>query len=399
MDTQTGHLLDGRYRLGSQIGRGGMATVHAAVDVRLRRPVAIKLFHRPAGAVALARLRSEAELLGGLSHPGLLKVFDISADTEQPYLVMQLVDGCTLRRAIDNGPLEPAVTARLGLRLAETLQYVHSRQIMHRDIKPSNVLLAKSGGCYLADFGIALAAGAARLTATGHCVGTAAYLAPEQVAGAETGPAADIYALGLVLLECLTGYPEYTGTEVEAAIARLSRPPHIPDSVPAALRTALLAMTARNPDERADAAGTVRLLASAAAGLSDHSVSVSTVVLPPVRPEQTMVLDVAPAPRRSWLTRRRLGHAVAASGVAAAATLLTLLVGGPDPVTPAAEQPPAQVETPASMEPVAPRQTAVSNVVVAPVDAATPVDAVTPGPNHGHGKPPKPGKGGKPGKG
>jgi len=405
MDSQTGRLLNGRYQIGRLLGRGGMATVHDATDLRLRRQVAIKLFHQPVGEVVLSRLRREAELLGGLSHPGLVKVFDISVDPAEPYLVMQLVDGCTLRPAIDRGALDPAATVELGLRLAETLRYVHSRQIMHRDIKPSNVLIARDGDCYLADFGIALAVGGARLTATGHCVGTAAYLAPEQVAGAETGPAADIYALGLVLLECLTGHPEYTGTEVEAAIARLSRPPQVPDTVPPALRAALLAMTAREPAERADAAESLRLLRAAAAELAesaDGSALAATVVLAPVSHSETRVLDLGSVSRRPRLTRRRMVHAAAASVVAATATVVALVsMNGPDPVAPTAEQPAHSVAP--TVEPVAP-QTAVSNVVGAGPETAAPVGNPRPGPAAGGGPAAKKprndkGKGGKGGKG
>src|SRR5690349_17670069 len=237
-------LLDDRYRLGPVLGCGGMATVYTATDTKLGRQVAVKLFHPGADENTLARLETEARLLGGLTHPGLLRVFDVSIAGDEPYLVMQLVEGRTLRKVINDGPLRPVVVARLGSRLADTLAYVHSRQIVHRDIKPSNVLLDGSGNGYLADFGIAALIGAARLTKTGHCVGTAAYLAPEQVCGAEPNPDADIYSLALVLLECLTGRPEYPGADVEAAVARLARPPVVPDSVPAALRRTLVAMLA-----------------------------------------------------------------------------------------------------------------------------------------------------------
>jgi eukaryotic-like serine/threonine-protein kinase len=252
-------VLDDRYRLGPALGRGGMATVYDATDTKLCRRVAVKLFHPGPEENTLARLSNEARLLGGLSHPGLVKVFDVSIADDQPYLVMQLIEGRTLRALINDGPLRPVVVARIGAQLAEALSYVHSRQIVHRDIKPSNVLLDHAGAGYLADFGIAALIGAARLTRTGHCVGTAAYLAPEQVSGASPHPAADIYALALVLLECLTGRPEFPGSDVEAAVARLARAPEVPDWLPHALRQTLIVMLARNPADRPDAARCVEL--------------------------------------------------------------------------------------------------------------------------------------------
>jgi serine/threonine protein kinase len=304
MDKGTGRLLDNRYRLGPLVGRGGMATVHAATDTRLRRAVAIKLFTGPADELAMARLEAEAKLLAGLSHPGLLRVFDVCTSASRPYLVMQLVSGCTLRTMINRGPLEPAGVARIGGRLARTLAYVHTRQVVHRDIKPSNVLLSGED-CYLADFGIAKAIGSARLTASGRCLGTAAYLAPEQVAGEEAGPAADIYSLGLVLLECLTGCPEYDGTETEAALARLTRSPRVPEWLPPDLRTALVAMTRRAPEDRPAALACATLLEQAAS-----TGPAGTVVAPPT-PEAS-----------STPTRLRLAAAAFAMVVAFGATLL-----------------------------------------------------------------------------
>jgi len=236
------------------LGRGGMATVYAGTDTKLRRPVAVKVFDPGAEESTRARLESEARLLGGLSHPGLLKVFDVSVADSQPYLVLQLIEGRTLRQLINDGPLRPVLVARLGSRLAGTLAYIHSRQIVHRDLKPSNVLLDRSGTGYLADFGIAALIGSVRLTKTGHCVGTAAYLAPEQVSGAEPHPAADIYSLALVLLECLTGRTVFRGSDVEAAVARLAQAPEVPDWLPLALRQTLVAMLARHPADRPHAA-------------------------------------------------------------------------------------------------------------------------------------------------
>ena len=290
MGCAPGHLLDDRYRLGSVLGRGGMATVYAAADLKLGRPVAVKLFHPGADEPTFARLETEATLLGGLSHPGLLKVYDICVAGGEPYLVMQLIDGCTLRQSINEGRLRPVVVARLGARLAETLAYVHSRQIVHRDIKPSNVLPDDTGTGYLADFGIATLIGGARLTRTGHCMGTAAYLAPEQVSGDEARTPVDIYALGLVLLECLTGRVEYPGTEAESAIARLSRSPRVPGWVPSALRETIGAMTARRQASRPDARACVRMFEDYLAR-PNRAVEPLTVVTSVETPTKVALLD------------------------------------------------------------------------------------------------------------
>jgi serine/threonine protein kinase len=354
MDVAPGRLLDDRYRLGPLVGCGGMATVHSATDLRLRRAVAVKLFHAPVDEIALARLTAEARMLAGLSHPGLVKVFDVCMESEQPYLVMQLVSGFTLRTVINRGPLEPLVVARLGARLAETLRYVHSRHVVHRDLKPSNVLLDRNGLCYLADFGIAKAEGAAHLTASGHCIGTAAYLAPEQVSGIDAGPPADIYTLGLVLLESLTGQPEFTGTEAEAAIARLNRSPHVPRYVPPALRRILIGMTARQPADRPTAAACAALFEKYLDNPAADSGELPTVVTKPVDPPTKSLED----PART----KRMRPVRAAGALAALAVVImgVLLPADPPPARPA-DQPPANPTMAPVM--VAP-ETATGQVVV-----------------------------------
>jgi serine/threonine protein kinase len=393
MDIGAGRLLDNRYRLGPMIGSGGMAAVYSATDVRLCRAVAIKLFHPAADAITMARLEAEARTLAGLSHPGLVKIFDASTAGGRPYLVMQLVSGCTLRTMINRGPMDPAVVARLGTRLTETLRHVHSRHIMHRDIKPSNVLVDGSGACYLADFGIAKAIGAARLTASGHCVGTAAYLAPEQVAGQGAGPAADIYSLGLVLLECLTGRPEYTGTEAEAAIARLTRPPRIPSDLPPPLRRALTAMTARDPQDRADAATCVDLLgACLSRPIEPRTLPAVVAVREPTRQ--------MPIPGSSLPPRRRLLNAAAAVAIGAGIVTGTAMSGGGGSPVVSEERPPAAPARPvqAPAVSVAP-QTAAANVVVDEPPPAQPAPAAERPGRSDSGKGKDNGGGGNSGKG
>jgi serine/threonine protein kinase len=369
MDVGRSRVLGDRYRLHTRLGRGGMATVYAATDTRLERPVAVKLFHSPTDEVTLARLAAEATLLAGLSHPGLVKLYDIETADEAPYLVMQLVPGETLRAAINRDPLPPARVARLGAKLADTLSYVHMRHIVHRDIKPSNVLLDHDDEPYLADFGIAKAVGSAGLTATGHCIGTAAYLAPEQVRGETAGAASDIYALGLVLLECLTGYAEYPGTEVESALARLTRAPQIPDWIPTELQAALTAMTRRDPDERPDAATCARLLGEPS---SD-----------PVPLEPTLRLD-SPVPPRRLLPRRPVTATAGAAVLAGLVSGILLTTGGavagqPSPVPAVPTE--GRVAPVVVVEPA----TAAAQVELAPTNAPAP-------PEQHHGPAPKPAK-------
>jgi len=187
------------------------------------------------------------------------------------YIVMELVDGTDLRSKIADGALHPDEVAAMGADLAEALHYVHARGIIHRDIKPANVLLAPSGfpgramHAKLADFGIARLFDATRLTATGSLLGTAGYLSPEQALGNTIGPPSDVYSLGLVLLECLTGERAFTGTAIESAMARLQRQPHIPAHLGQRWAAVLGGMTIREPADRlsaGDAAVQLRRLVS-----------------------------------------------------------------------------------------------------------------------------------------
>ncbi len=254
-----GQVLAGRYRLTGKLGTGGMAEVYRGWDVVLRRYVAVKVF-RGEDLVAGRRFDNEVRTLAGLSHPGLVSVYDAGECGGTSFVVLRLVDGPTLRERLAGGPLTPAQTRALGALLADALAHVHQHRVVHRDVKPSNILLDEDGIPCLADFGLARSAGSTRLTNARQVVGTAAYLAPEQVRGEDVGPPADIYALGLVLLECLTGRREYQGSQVEAAVARLHRPPDIPRHLPTDLTRLLRRMTALSPRQRPTAAECAVLL-------------------------------------------------------------------------------------------------------------------------------------------
>ncbi|MFJ4280662.1 serine/threonine-protein kinase [Streptomyces massasporeus] len=225
-------ILAGRYRLDALLGSGGAADVYRGFDLRLRRPVAVKTFRAGTGFDTEEIFRSEAEILARLQHPGLVTAFDAGHHDGDAFLVMQLIDGRTLKSRIAEGPLSCEAAAALGAALAEALAHTHEVGIVHRDVKPSNILLDSAGHPHLTDFGISRLLDATTRTATGTMTGTAAYLSPEQVLGHPVGRPADIYALGLVLLECLTGRLEYGGGPLEAAIARLHRPPVLPDALP-----------------------------------------------------------------------------------------------------------------------------------------------------------------------
>ncbi|MDQ1694772.1 MAG: eukaryotic-like serine/threonine-protein kinase [Frankiaceae bacterium] len=290
-----GRLLDGRYRLGERLGGGAVAEVFKGLDERLQRPVAVKLFRGDA-AEQLQRHDAEMLTLAALDHPSLVTVFDAGTDEEtgQPFLVMQLVEGTTLGDELRSfGRLPEERTARYGAALADALFYCHERGLVHRDVKPANVLISEDGRVHLADFGIARLVDSAHQTRTGDVLGTPAYFAPEQVAGEPVGPPADIYALGIVLIECLSGSRPFEGTAMEVAMARLARSPDIPPGFSADWTTLLTAMTQRAPEARPGAdrvATALRLIADgqsiertvAMPTPAPASAPMATTVMPPL---------------------------------------------------------------------------------------------------------------------
>ncbi|WP_426004754.1 serine/threonine-protein kinase [Paenarthrobacter sp. NyZ202] len=266
-----GDTIGDRYRLGPVLGRGAMSTVYRAQDLLLGRDVAIKLFLSGSGDESFrTRQETEMRLLAAFDHPGLVAAFDAGVDTrndeERAYLVMELAEGRDLRAVLSEGPLTVPETTRIGVKLAGALAQVHGHGVIHRDIKPANILVSEESGeaqsVKLADFGVALVMDDNRLTATGFTVGTAQYLSPEQAQGLHLTPASDIYSLGLVLLECITGRAEYPGTPVETASARLHRAPEVPEGLPGGLTALLRAMTDMDPGLRPAAGDVEEMLAN-----------------------------------------------------------------------------------------------------------------------------------------
>ncbi len=224
-------VLNGRYELHRRIGRGGMAEVYLARDRLLDRPVAIKiLFPEFATDPAfVARFRREAQSAANLTHPNIVGVYDWGKERGTYYIVMEYVDGRTVSEVIrGDGPIEPKRAATLAADVAGALGFAHSKGVVHRDVKPGNILIANNGEVKVADFGIAWAMSASaeeNLTQAGSVMGTATYFSPEQAQGKTVDPRSDIYSLGVVLYEMVSGGPPFTGdTPVAIAYKHVQEP-------------------------------------------------------------------------------------------------------------------------------------------------------------------------------
>ena len=257
-----GSVFERRYRLDDRIALGGVGEVWGGTDLALRRVVAVKLL-RPEYAQdeeCLARFRAEGRHAALLSHPNIAQVYDY-VETAPPvpgFLVMELVDGQSLARLLAGGPIGPARTMGIVAQAARGLQAAHAAGLVHRDIKPGNLLVGPDDHVKITDFGIAQAAGAARLTRTGMLVGTAAYLAPERAAGGLATPASDLYSLGVVAYECLTGQAPFGGESLAVALAHMQQAiPPLPPSVPAAVAALVADLTAKDPSARPPSAADV----------------------------------------------------------------------------------------------------------------------------------------------
>ena len=259
----TGELLDGRYRLGTLLGRGGMSDVFRAVDEVNSTDVAIKIVRSPDREYA-QRLSQEAQALRRFSHPGLVQLFESGVNGDMAYLVMELVDGPSLDQVLRQGPLTTAETASIGSSLADALAYAHAQGVVHRDVKPANILIGADGLARLTDFGIARLVDTSTLTLTGTMLGTATYMAPEQLENHAVGPSANVWSLGIVLLECLTGERVYAGTPSEVLARRMAGPVTLPDGLPVPWKLLLTGMLAPAPEDRLSALDVSTMLATPA---------------------------------------------------------------------------------------------------------------------------------------
>jgi serine/threonine-protein kinase len=250
-------VFAGRYRLERELGRGGMASVHLARDESLGREVAVKILDLSLAAEPGLRERflRESRHAAMLTHPNVVQVFDAGDENGTPYIVMEYVDGETLAEVLHRrGKLPPHEVAVLGAQAAAGVAHAHAAGLVHRDVKPANLLVRRDGAVKVADFGIARAADATRLTGHGTLLGTAGYLAPEQARGEEATPATDVYALGVVLYEALTGRPPHRIETLEQlARAHEQPPPALRDVEPATppqLEATVMQCLARTPEYR-----------------------------------------------------------------------------------------------------------------------------------------------------
>jgi eukaryotic-like serine/threonine-protein kinase len=256
--------LSGRYEIGDRLGSGGMSNVYKATDLILERTVAVKVLaeHLSDDERFVARFRREALAVAKLIHPNIVQVYDTGVDEARRFIVMEYVEGRSGAQILQRqGPLDPEIAAEAGTQACAGLDYAHRRGIIHRDVKPGNLMIVGGpigGGemtVKLTDFGIARAVEQTRITQVGSVVGTAAYLAPEQVRGEEATPATDVYALGVVLYQFLTGRLPYEGSSLaELAVRQQNEKPLAPSTynseVPETLGAAVLRALEGDPSRR-----------------------------------------------------------------------------------------------------------------------------------------------------
>jgi serine/threonine protein kinase len=368
-----GSLLDDRYRVIRHLGSGGMASVLLCEDERLGRQVAVKRLHADSPVDVEQRFNREAKLGASLNHPNLVSVFDTAHDDEGVLIVMEYVDGEPLSRMLRRGPLRPEEVRRVMLDVGEALDHAHAQGIIHRDVKPANVLIREDGVTKLADLGIATASDGTKITRSGIVLGTASYMAPEQLEGRDLGPAADIYGLAAVAFESLSGRKPREGTTPMEIAHKLATegPPDLSDAwpkAPPAAADVLKRGMAIDPADRPESAGQfARELAEALKDEPTKTEPTRRFRPAPVRaaPARAENGHGAPPPRPAPAGRapRRSGRlvlilAVALIALAAAAIVGAVLSGGDDgspsgantPAAPAKKQPAEKKKEPKAKE-------------------------------------------------
>jgi serine/threonine-protein kinase len=295
-----GTLLSGRYRLDERVAGGGMGDVWRGTDEVLGRTIAVKimlaaLLDEPG---FVERFRAEARTMATINHPGVVRIYDFGNDQKVAYLIMEFVEGDALSRTLGKvGRLTPARTMSLIAQAAEALHAAHEKGIVHRDVKPGNLLVRANGTLVLTDFGIARSAAAAQLTATGAVMGTASYLAPEQAAGSVASATSDVYSLGVVAYQCLSGHRPYEGdTPLEIAMKHVTGTPRpLPSDIPPVVRQLVERAMAKEPARRwPDAAAFAAAARQAASALSKPGGA--TLPVQPVSATPVSPSPVSPAP-------------------------------------------------------------------------------------------------------
>lgn len=323
----------GDYRLLDLLGKGGMGEVYRALHTRLGRVVAVKVLLTDAADPAMAqRFLNEARIQSRLKHPNIATVYDFFEFQGRPFIVMEYVDGQTVSdRIAACGHLAPEQAAWVGSRIADTLAYIHSQGIIHRDLKPANVKISEAGEVKLLDFGIARAQQDTRLTRTGFLVGTLRSLAPEQVLGQEAGPQSDIWALGTVLYEMVTGRSPFeapTPPELFSKIANAEYPsPSTWVPVPRELESVIQKCLKKKPDDRYPSASVVRDELSK----FRTPVTKSTVASPDPVPAPRPKTQITQVMTQAMSTPK--GMALGFGGVVALIALSILVFRAPDPAT------------------------------------------------------------------
>ncbi|GLY06241.1 serine/threonine-protein kinase [Actinoplanes sp. NBRC 101535] len=292
-----GETLGGRYRLDDRIAAGGMGEVWQATDTVLGRSVAVKtLLTDYVGNEGFRnRFEHEARVMAALRHRGVAPVYDYGRTDDGAWLVMAHVDGEPLNhRLAERGRLSPMETMSVVSQAAEALAAAHEAGIVHRDVKPGNLIIEPSGTVVLVDFGVARSAQSVTLTGAREVVGTALYIAPEQVAKSSIGPAADLYALGAVAYHCLAGHPPFEGNNpLMVALAHIEEePPPLPADVPDSVRSLVSTALAKNPDDRFASASAMAAEAETAAS----SGTATVIPVSPGRPGPLTATLVGPAP-------------------------------------------------------------------------------------------------------
>ncbi len=328
MASVSGTVLSGRYRIETKLGSGGMSTVYLAQDEVLDRPVAVKLMHREISEEAdqLERFRREARAAARLSHPNLVSVIDAGEDEGRPYIVFEYIEGQTLKQRItERGRLEIDEAVAYAIEIGRGLLAAHGRKLVHRDVKPQNVLIDPDGRAKVTDFGIARSLEAEGMTATGRVLGTTDYVSPEQAMGEVVDERSDVYSLGVVLYEMLTGEVPFSAeNQIGVAMKHVNEP--LPDvlvkrpEVSAAVASVVDRSTTKDPRDRYNSVGEmVRDL--------EATLEVEAARGGGTTGEATTVLDSVPRSRRRLAGRRVSGAGVAMAVIGIALVAAALIFG------------------------------------------------------------------------